>query len=204
MTADIGPWEAIEALRARADDRSDDDRLPEPVPRADSPPPDPIVIALALPEPEGWTDPLTGTEGPRFWERIVANEEARRRRYGRVVTVALVEFDGFVGDGSELARERSLQQFARVARVLAKEARTSDYIARIGPGRFGIILVETDEISAINFIDRARQACWDTLGPGIDLEIRVGWASAAEAGSLQDGILFAESRLSDAAFQDAL
>jgi diguanylate cyclase (GGDEF)-like protein len=204
MTDESSAWDVIQALRAASGGAPDDDHGLDVTAGPDSSTPEPPEVAFQLPEPDDWTDQLTGTEGRRFWERIVVNEEARHRRYGRGATVALVEFSGFEGDGSPLDRERSLHYFARIARALVKEVRTSDHIARIGPGRFGIILVETDEVSTINFVDRARKACWDELGADVELEIRAGWASATEAGSLEEAIVRAEARLGDQAFQDAL
>src|SRR5713101_8460552 len=44
-----------------------------------------------IPQPEGWTDILTGTDGPRFWDRIVLSEQARVGRYHRPVTIAYAE-----------------------------------------------------------------------------------------------------------------
>jgi GGDEF domain-containing protein len=212
MTAERSPFEAIEALRAAnglaldsaMSSDGDGDFAFRARPRADRWAPDRSVAAFELPEPDGWTDPLTGTDGPRFWERIVASEEARRRRNDRGVTIALIEFSGFECDGSPRDRERALQRFTRVARVLAKEVRTSDHIARIGPGRFGMILVETDEVSAINFVDRARKACWSALGADVALDIAAGWAIATGSDGLDEAVLRAEARLGDRSFQEAL
>jgi len=44
--------------------------------------------------PSGWTDALTGTDGPRLWDRTVSSEVARVSRYRRPVTVALIEING--------------------------------------------------------------------------------------------------------------
>jgi diguanylate cyclase (GGDEF)-like protein len=158
---------------------------------------------IGVPDPAGWTDPLTSTDGPRFWDRIIASEGARRQRYGRAVTVAMVEFTGFASDGSWLSHELELQVFGRVAHVLVKQVRTSDYIARIRSTRFGIVLLETDEIAAINFVDRVRAACRKELGTGSGIEVRTGWASPAEDESLDAAVYRAGARLTDPAFQGA-
>jgi GGDEF domain-containing protein len=159
--------------------------------------------AFLVPSPEGWTDSLTGTEGPRFFERMIAKEEARRRRYNRGASVALVDLTGFEGGRDWYGRELATQFFARIGRALAKEVRTSDHIARIGPVRFGIVLLETDEIGAINFIDRVRATCGKEFWAGSGLGLRTGWASAAEAGGLGSAVVLAQRRLGDPAFQEA-
>jgi diguanylate cyclase (GGDEF)-like protein len=194
---------STQAPRTADEGPPDGDAAPASVHEPEPFVPDAAAPAPVVPEPEEWFDHFTGIGGPRFWERILVNEEARRLRYGRPATVALVEFAGFEGDGGWLARELAVQLFADVARVLAKEVRTSDHVARIGSARFGIILIETDEVSAINFVDRVRKACWTEVGAGTGLSIRTGWASAAEAGSLEGAILRAESRMHDSAFQEA-
>ena len=50
--------------------------------------------ATAIPEPEGWEDPLTGLEGPDLWQRVLVTEVTRALRYGRALTVVVVEVDG--------------------------------------------------------------------------------------------------------------
>jgi diguanylate cyclase (GGDEF)-like protein len=188
------------ALRARAVD-GDVASASDPVPELDPGQAESMAVAFGLPKPEGWSDPLTGTDGPRFWDRVVATEEARRRRYGRPVTIAMVEFTGFASDGSWLGQELALQVFVRVAHVLAKQVRTSDYRARIGPARFGILLLEADEISTINFVDRVRAACRTELGPRSAIGMRTGWASSAGDETLDSAVHRASARLDDPAFQ---
>ena len=50
--------------------------------------------AAMIAPPDGWTDILTGTDGPRMWDRVVLSESARTRRYKRPVTVAIAEVVG--------------------------------------------------------------------------------------------------------------
>jgi hypothetical protein len=50
-------------------------------------------------------------------------------------------------------------------------------VARLAPGRFGALLPETDEIAAINYVERVRRACELWLESGaIALSLAVGWA----------------------------
>lgn len=190
-------WTALRARSAAADVAAAGDPVPDVGPDSDAA----AAAALELPKPEGWSDPLTGTDGPRFWDRIVASEEARRRRYGRPVTVAMVELTGFTSDGTWLGRELVMQTFGRLAHVLAREVRTSDYTARIGRTRFGILLIEADEITAINFIDRVRTACRNELETGSGLGVRTGWACPGEAETLDTAVQRASERLADPAYQ---
>lgn len=154
-----------------------------------------------VPDPDGWEDPATGLTGPRFWDHVLKNEAARMRRYKRPVTIALVEFDGFDDSLAWLGHEAALQLLVRLARAVAKTVRSSDHVARIGRTRFGIILVETDEIRVINFVHRLRDACRKELGPSSQIGVHIGWASPSSADDFKTAIAAAEARLVDDSLQ---
>ena len=149
-----------------------------------------------LPVPGDWTDPFTGTDGPLLWDRIVRKEAARLKRYRRTACIVLVEFAGLEDVAAWLGRELAVELFARLARALAAQIRTSDDICRIAPDRFGILLVETDEVAAINFVDRVRPMLRKHIGnKDIGLRVRIGWASPPDGGGLTDAMTIAENRL---------
>ena len=170
-----------------ADDRgADEGALTVPVDR----PPIAIVVldggaddSLLPPPPIGWTDPLTSTDGPRFWDRVISTEQARLRRYHRAATIALVEFVGIDELAGRWGREVAQQEFLKLAETLAREVRTSDYIARVERTRFAILLTESDQIAAINFVDRARSACEAQLGLAATVvRVGFGWAGSSATG----------------------
>jgi diguanylate cyclase (GGDEF)-like protein len=146
--------------------------------------------------PSPWSDTLTGADGPRFWDRILIHEEARGRRYARPITAVLVEVTGLDDLSAAWGADTMQQTFVRVARALATEVRTSDHIARIDRTRFGILLTETDEIAAINFIERARASCERQFQGNADVvSIAFGWASPTKTIGLRQAIETAEARL---------
>jgi diguanylate cyclase (GGDEF)-like protein len=155
----------------------------------------PSVLRPIAP-PDGWTDLLTGTDGPRFWDRIVLSEQARVGRYHRPVTVAFAEIvglDHLAGQWGWDVAERSL---AACARRLGREIRSSDHIARLEQARFGILLTETTEIAAINFVERARAACDRDLQVAKEVVgVAFGWASPPNGGDLSDAMALATKRL---------
>ena len=74
-----------------------------------------------------------------------------------------------------------------VADTLRRDAREADHVARLGTGRFAILLPETDEILAINYVERVRRAAELWLESGaVALRMAMGWASSAGDGSLSD------------------
>jgi diguanylate cyclase (GGDEF)-like protein len=157
-------------------------------------------VIRPIAQPDGWTDVLTGTDGPRFWDRIVLSEQARVGRYHRPVTVAFAEIVGLVDLAGQWGWDVSERALAACARRLGREIRSSDHIARLEQARFGILLTETTEIAAINFVERARASCERELkavGNGVpnDVAIGFGWASPPAKGDLSDAIDLALARL---------
>jgi diguanylate cyclase (GGDEF)-like protein len=149
-----------------------------------------------IPQPDGWTDVLTGADGPRFWDRIVLSEQARASRYHRPVTVAYAEIVGLDRLAGQWGWDVAERALAACARRLGREIRSSDHIARLEQARFGILLTETSEIAAINFVERARASCERELtAVGNDVVIGFGWASPPAKGDLSDAVDLALTRL---------
>ncbi len=146
--------------------------------------------------PDGWQDPLTGLEGPDYWQRVLVTEITRALRYGRPLTVVVVELTGV----SELI-ERWGPDVGRLAvreaaRRLRRTSRSSDHCTRIGPTRFGIVLTETDEIAAINFVERVRESGPELMPEtGDSLVFCFGWASPKLGESVESIVRRAERRL---------
>lgn len=155
----------------------------------------PAVLRPVAP-PDGWTDVLTGADGPRFWDRIVLSEQARVSRYHRPVTVAFAELMGLDRLAGQWGWDVAQHALAACARRLEREIRSSDHIARLEEARFGILLTETSEIAAINFVERARASCERELkATGDAVTIGFGWASPPDKGDLSDAIDLALTRL---------
>ena len=114
--------------------------------------------AHGIPEPSGWEDTLTGLEGPDFWQRVLVAEVARAVRYKRSLTVVVAEVDGVETMAETWGWNVGRHAIREAAQCLRRTSRTSDYCTRIGLARFGVILTETDEIAAINFVERVREA----------------------------------------------
>jgi len=147
--------------------------------------------------PSGWTDALTGTDGPRLWDRIVSSEVARVTRYRRPVTVALIEIRGLDRYARSWGNDVAERLFVQLARTISVNVRSSDHIARIERTRFALLLPETDEIPAINIVERVRAACEYQLGSSDLVRIGIGWAGSSTTTDLRLAIQIAETRLAD-------
>ncbi|MEO5940521.1 MAG: diguanylate cyclase [Candidatus Limnocylindrales bacterium] len=156
---------------------------------------EPATIRPIAP-PDGWTDLLTGADGPRLWDRLILSEVARVARYKRPVTVAFAEIIGLDRIAEHWGWDVAGRALGSCARRLGREIRSSDHIARLEQARFGILLIETAEIAAINFVERARASCQRELASlGDEVSIGFGWASPPLEGDLSDAIDIAVTRL---------
>jgi diguanylate cyclase (GGDEF)-like protein len=142
------------------------------------------------------TDPLTGLLMATAWSRIVVDEEARIRRYHRPATIVIIEIEGLDRLVSRLGPSSVDRIVPAVADTLRRGAREADHVARLATGRFAILMPETDEILAINYVERVRKACDLWLESGaVSLRLAIGWASSTGDGSLVDAEALATDRM---------
>ncbi len=150
----------------------------------------------SIPEPTGWDDQLTGLEGPDFWQRILVAEMARAARYKRQVTVVVIELAGVSALMDMWGEDVVRHAIREAAQCLRRTSRTSDYCVRLGGAKFGVVLTETDEIAAINFVERVRDAGPRSMPRGADtLRFTFGWASPKAGEAAADVVTRAERRL---------
>jgi diguanylate cyclase len=143
-----------------------------------------------------WFDEATGIPGPAFWEAALSAESARCARYHRTSTIVLAEAVGFADLVREWGRELALRSVVDVVAVLKAGCRGSDYVARLSDDRVGMILTETDEVAAINMIERVRDRCDRALRAGaIGDRVAFGWASPRPPQTLRDSVARAEELL---------
>ena len=122
-------------------------------------------------------DPLTGLIDPGAFTRLVAAEDLRVQRYHRPATVVIFELGGLDRLIDRLGAEAADRVIPALSDTMRRLARDVDHVGRLAPGRFGVLLPETDEIAAINYVERVRRACELWLESGaIALSLAVGWA----------------------------
>ncbi len=149
-----------------------------------------------IPEPEGWEDPFTGLEGPDLWQRVLVTEVTRAIRYGRSLTVVVAHVEGIPEIDENWGIDLARHSLREVAQCLRRNSRTSDYCTRIGVARFGVVLTETNEIEAINFVERVRQEAPAMLPRSHDgLQLAFGWASPKAGESPESLVRRADHRL---------
>jgi diguanylate cyclase (GGDEF)-like protein len=121
---------------------------------------------------------LTGLLDAGSFKEVLTHEDAREQRYGRPATVVVFELDGLSKIIDRLGPNTGDRIEVALADTIARLARRADYVARLEPGRYGVLLPETDEVAAINYVERIRRACDLWLESGaIAMRLAIGWAS---------------------------
>ena len=150
----------------------------------------------ARPGTDPLVDPSTGLPSRLAWNEILRREEDRFDRYGRPVTVLVMELDGIDALAAAFGESVADRVIPPVATALVRNARAADVIARTGPVRFVGLLPETDEVAATNYIERMRTECDAWLeGGALAVRLAVGWAQPATRGYLTDALVVAEERM---------
>jgi diguanylate cyclase (GGDEF)-like protein len=143
------------------------------------------------------TDPLTGLANHRTFHERLLLEVRRAKRYGRPLSLAVVDVDNFKHVNDIAGHEAGDRVLAELAERLGSIARAEDVLARIGGDEFAILLPETDRMQALAALERARHIVavrpFDNIGhmtisAGVcDLE----WATDADTMfRLADGALY--------------
>ncbi|MFH1475613.1 MAG: diguanylate cyclase [Chloroflexota bacterium] len=146
--------------------------------------------------PDPYVDEPTGLESRAAWERVLAEENARYVRYRRPVGIVVAELDGLTRFEGGFGAEASCRILAAVGAAMRRSARRTDRVAHVGGGRFHVLLPETDEIQAINYVERFRGECDRWLDAGaVALRLSVGWASPSAVGELDTAMRTAEERM---------
>jgi diguanylate cyclase (GGDEF)-like protein len=153
-------------------------------------------IGAIVPVSADWYDESTGLPGPAFWRTVLSAESARCSRYRRPATVVLAQVVGFADVARLWGRDVALRGVVDIAAVLRSGCRASDYVARLADHRVGMILTETDEIAAINMVERARDRCDRALNArAVGGRIAFGWAGPTASHSLLDAVAKADKLL---------
>ena len=154
-------------LAATDDDQAEFDTEPDR---------EPAIGAELVAAPSG-IDSLTGLLDLGAYTRLVATEDLRIQRYHRPATVVIFELGGLDRLIDRLGADAADRVIPALADTMRRLARDVDTVGRLAPGRFGVLLPETDEIAAINYVERVRRACELWLESGaIALSLAVGWA----------------------------
>jgi diguanylate cyclase (GGDEF)-like protein len=141
-------------------------------------------------------DTVTGFDGPATWAKRLTEENARVQRYGRAATVVLVELAGVDRLAERLGPDAAERLVPPIGTTMRRQARSADSLARLSATRFAVLLPDTDEVKAINYVERVRAACDVWLEAGaVSLRLSMGWAEINANQPVDPAVQTAEQRL---------
>lgn len=99
-------------------------------------------------------DELTGLVNRREFDRVLAEESERARRFKRPLALIMCDLDHFKNVNDSHGHPAGDAVLKAAAAVLLAGVRTIDRVARIGGEEFAILLMETDRIEALIAAER--------------------------------------------------
>ncbi len=107
------------------------------------------------PTPPEWSARLVD---PAMWSPAICEESARLARFRHPMTVVMAELPQFDALGAGLGRDTADRVARETARLLVAEAREADRIVWFPDARFRVLLLETEEETALGYVKRVRAA----------------------------------------------
>ena len=153
------------------------------------------------------SDPLTGLFNRGYVDDRLAIELGRARRYGKLLTIAVIDADRFKSLNDMHGHSVGDLVLRKIGTTLRESCRQSDTVGRYGGEEFVVILPETDIETAERKLESLRElvACTpielSTGGENVQVTISTGLASfprdgqdAAELFALADERMFQAKR----------
>jgi diguanylate cyclase (GGDEF)-like protein len=109
-------------------------------------------------EEAAFTDHLTGLANRRRFERQLDREVSRTQRYGRPLTLLMLDLDNFKNLNDTFGHNSGDEAMRRIGKALMEGTRGIDLAARIGGEEFAVILVETSHQVGLEVAERLRAA----------------------------------------------
>ncbi len=135
------------------------------------------------------------TEAQDRWMRVLDAEAARIARREQHASVALIDLD-WAAAGDWLGSDDGAMLLARLADTIRRNTRDADVVVPLGGALHAVLLVDTDQVLAINFVERVRHACDSWLSSQADGgRLIIGWADARPGRSIHEALAAAEQAL---------
>jgi diguanylate cyclase (GGDEF)-like protein len=134
------------------------------------------------------TDGLTGLYNQRYFREMLKSEIARTRRYSRVLSVVLMDIDGFKRFNDTYGHLQGDSALTSVSRVIRDEIRTVDLAARYGGEEFVLVLPETKSQGAIDAAEKIRNVISRLKIPVGSHGETASFTISAGVSSTEDGI----------------
>lgn len=140
-------------------------------------------------------DALTGVFNRRHLDAQLAAEWERALRFGRPLTVAMVDIDYFKAVNDRFSHAVGDEVLRTVARILRENTRGVDVVARYGGEEFCLVFVESARDEAVGLCDRLRARvadyAWASIRPGLAVTVSMGVAGLHDGVDAPDALMAA-------------
>lgn len=103
-------------------------------------------------------DPVTEVYNRRYLRVLLAKEVSRAKRYGKGLSVMLVDITGFRRVNESLGHTGGDVVLRQIAHLLQTRIRNSDFIVRFGGDEFLLVLPDTDDSGVYILAGRMKEA----------------------------------------------
>ncbi|HNT35788.1 MAG TPA: diguanylate cyclase [bacterium] len=103
-------------------------------------------------------DGLTGLNNYRFYQSIIVAEISRCIRYGRDLSLAVLDLDFFKIYNDQHGHQAGNEALCLLAQILESNSRESDHIIRYGGEEFVVVFPETGKKEAAKNVERTSEA----------------------------------------------
>lgn len=148
------------------------------------------VMRISLLEQDAATDALTGAYNRRYLDRRLSEEFASARRYGKPLSILMLDIDHFKQVNDRYGHQAGDQVLVALAKTVAGELRETDILTRYGGEEFLVMAPHTPLLGAVNLAERVRKRIesHDFILPnppggipGIRVTVSVGVASVGDS-----------------------
>ena len=107
---------------------------------------------------QAMVDPLTGIPNRLAYNERLKQEVARWQRYGSALTMAIWDVDKFKTVNDTYGHQAGDKVLTVIGKLLYKQCRETDFVARFGGEEFVLLMPETDAESAMTATEHLRKA----------------------------------------------
>jgi diguanylate cyclase (GGDEF)-like protein len=123
------------------------------------------------------TDALTGIANRRFFEETLAREIKRAQRYGRQLTLLMIDIEKFRNYNDRHGRPMGDQLLRDCAHLMRALLRASDLVARYGGDEFVVLLPEITAKQGKSVADKLRRIKIGSLASKEEITMTIGCAA---------------------------